>query len=481
MAMSNQEKELLRKCAKDEQSYQQLLELFEKSSSTELDTDLTHRVDLAFLENTPSAIIICDARKADNPIVFVNKRFEQDTGYTREEVIGKNPRFMQGDDQQQAALTILRQALQNQKSCRVLLRNYRKDGTSFWNQINLAPIHDTSGIITHYISVQNDVTSQITLQEKLQQRISGRLNRYRNMVYSTQDGLALVNRDYIYEIVNDIYLDRSGLKRGEIEGRHVAEIIGEEFFQNIFKGYLDRSLSGEIVRHEDWFEFPEAGRRYIRLTYSPYRDENENGSIIGVLVNSRDITDNKYIEDELRESEARYRTVVHNFPNGLVALYDRDLRYTLVDGTGLAEVGLSPADLEGKKLRDVFPPEIYERDEPQLRAALNGQATDTIVTLGEDYFRVLTVPLRNSDNEIIGGMVMSQNISPLKRAEEALRESEEKYRVLVETNPDFISRLARDSTHLYANTALLKFLGKSPEQIIGKTNAEIGVCLRTVS
>lgn len=356
-----------------------------------------------------------------------------------------------------------------------IYRAKHKEGHYIWMEVIRQPVWDEKEArVTGFYSSAQNVSDRMEAQLRLEEREA----RYKQVSELMSDYAAYVRVDKESELYSDwmigAYTEMLGFDVPE-SGAHITlgELIHPEDFtlaEQAIKGVLKNETTTCVYRAKH-----KAGHYiWLEVTRQPIWDENEK-RVTGFYSATRNIDEQMEAQLRLQESEARYRTVVHNFPNGLVALYDHDLRYTLVDGTGLAEIGLSPADLEGKKLRDVFPPEIYERDEPQLLAALNGEATDTLVTLGEEYFRVLTIPLRNSGDEVIGGMVMSQNISPLKRAEEALRESEEKYRVLVETNPDLISRLTRASTHLYANTSLLKFLNMSPEQVIGKTNTEIGV------
>src|SRR3712207_9210307 len=91
-----------------------------------------------------NGIIITDPPVPDNPIVYVNPAFEEISGYTADEVLGHNCRFLQADDRDQPALDELREALAEGRECRVVLRNYRKDGTPFWNELYVSPIHDRS-------------------------------------------------------------------------------------------------------------------------------------------------------------------------------------------------------------------------------------------------------------------------------------------------------------------------------------------------
>lgn len=114
-----------------------------------------------------NGIVIADARAPDMPIIYVNPAFEHITGYLATEVIGRNCRFLQGKDREQPALDDLRAALREGKSCTVVLSNYRKDGTPFWNELTISPIHDSSGILTHFVGVQMDITERKQAQEEL--------------------------------------------------------------------------------------------------------------------------------------------------------------------------------------------------------------------------------------------------------------------------------------------------------------------------
>jgi len=105
-----------------------------------------------------NGILITDPQQPDHPIVYVNSGFERITGYAPQEVTGKNCRFLQGTDTQQPALAELQRAITEGRECQVLLRNYRKDGTLFWNEFSLTPVRDASGRLTNYIGVQTDIT-----------------------------------------------------------------------------------------------------------------------------------------------------------------------------------------------------------------------------------------------------------------------------------------------------------------------------------
>jgi PAS domain S-box-containing protein len=128
-----------------------------------------------------NGIVITDPNLPDNPIVYVNPAFEKTTGYTMEEAIGRNCRFLQGEDRDQPAIEELRACIREGQECRVVLRNYRSDGTRFWNELYVSPVHDDAGNLTNFVGVQNDVTEIKRTEEVLK----GSEDRLRLAVEST--------------------------------------------------------------------------------------------------------------------------------------------------------------------------------------------------------------------------------------------------------------------------------------------------------
>jgi len=110
------------------------------------------------INSATNGILIADARQPDMPTVYCNAAFEKITGYSRQEVIGQNCRFLQGRDDDQPGLTAVRQAIHHGTEVKAELRNYKKDGTLFWNEFYIAPVRDAQGVLTHFIGVQTDIT-----------------------------------------------------------------------------------------------------------------------------------------------------------------------------------------------------------------------------------------------------------------------------------------------------------------------------------
>ncbi len=114
-------------------------------------------------------IVITDPNLPDNPIIYANEGFLRTTGYGADEVIGRNCRFLQGQDRDQPELDELRAAIREGRECRVVLRNYKKDGTLFWNELSISPVYDETGRLINHIEVQNDITERKRVEEMLRE------------------------------------------------------------------------------------------------------------------------------------------------------------------------------------------------------------------------------------------------------------------------------------------------------------------------
>ncbi|GAA4020655.1 PAS domain-containing sensor histidine kinase [Actimicrobium antarcticum] len=121
----------------------------------------------AIIKDTSDGIVICDMRLPDAPIVFCNPAFTRMTGYSSQEVIGKNCRFLQKDDPNPGDKAAIRLAISKREPMRTLIRNYRRDGSMFWNELALYPLSDTSGGEHFYAATQRDVTESVQNAEKL--------------------------------------------------------------------------------------------------------------------------------------------------------------------------------------------------------------------------------------------------------------------------------------------------------------------------
>lgn len=145
-----------------EQNTRLLLEI-EVRQKTEEQLRLLERAIAA----SNNGILISDPHQPDNPIIYANSGFERITGYKQEEIIGKNCRLLQGEDTNQPELDELRHAIAQARETQVVLRNYRKDGTLFWNEFCLTPVRDATGDLRNFIGIQTDITERKQQEEAI--------------------------------------------------------------------------------------------------------------------------------------------------------------------------------------------------------------------------------------------------------------------------------------------------------------------------
>lgn len=126
------------------------------------------------IDTANDGLVIAEQEGDDTILLYVNEAFERLTGYSEEDILYQDCRFLQGEERDQDARKIIRAAIEAGEPCRVRLRNYHKDGTPFWNELSITPILNEEDGITYYIGVQKDVSREVEIEQQLtqaQQRI----------------------------------------------------------------------------------------------------------------------------------------------------------------------------------------------------------------------------------------------------------------------------------------------------------------------
>lgn len=114
-------------------------------------------------------IVVAEQEGDDNILIYVNPAFERLTGYHSDDILYQDCRFLQAGDRDQAGLTAIRQAVKDKRPCRQIIRNYRKDGSPFWNELSITPVFNEGDQLTYYIGIQKDVTEQVEASERVKQ------------------------------------------------------------------------------------------------------------------------------------------------------------------------------------------------------------------------------------------------------------------------------------------------------------------------
>ncbi len=205
-------------------------------------------------ESVSNGITISDANVPGLPLTYVNPAFERMTGYSASEVCGRSCNFLQGSETNQPAVAAIRKALSEATDLRIVLRNFRKDGILFWNELNLSPIRDLSGKLTHFVGIQNDVTLQIEATQQLQylaqhDALTGLANRAMLMAQLQQ---SLLRAQRVGGTIAVLYFDLDNFK-------FVNDTFGHDAGDRLLLVVADRlrsqARSGETVARLGGDEF----------------------------------------------------------------------------------------------------------------------------------------------------------------------------------------------------------------------------------
>ncbi|WP_442499481.1 PAS domain-containing protein [Methylobacter sp. sgz302048] len=135
----------------------------------EKDSGLIPQVLSAILDECVNGITLADPDLDDAPIVYANKAFERLTGYSQAEIVGRNCRFLQGGDRNQAARYQIADAIKNHQAVEVTIRNYKKDGSLFHNRLKIIPLFDKKQRVIYYLGVQYDITDQVNADKEIKE------------------------------------------------------------------------------------------------------------------------------------------------------------------------------------------------------------------------------------------------------------------------------------------------------------------------
>lgn len=145
----------------------------------EKDDGIIPQILTQILDGSINGITLSDPDKEDNPIVYVNKAFEQMTGYSKEETVGRNCRFLHDQEKDQQELQQIRNAINSAKPVEVTLKNFRKNGELFYNRLSITPLFDNEGHLIYFLGVQYDVTEQVRAQQEIK-KLTDTINTLKN-------------------------------------------------------------------------------------------------------------------------------------------------------------------------------------------------------------------------------------------------------------------------------------------------------------
>ena len=286
---------------------------------------------------------------------------------------------------------------------------WRKDGSGFLAEYTSAPIYE-NGACLGAVIIFRDVTDREAAQEELR--------KYRQIVSVTEEHMAFVDADDTLLAINDAYLQAYNWTRERVIGHSITDLVNGEGNSATMVDNLDQAMHGTTVRYRDWINLPAQGRRYMDISYYPYRAEN--GVIAGVVVNSRDITDLKQQEDALRLAEQEWQ---HTFDSisDFVSIHDSSFRFLKVNKTLADFVGKPAEELIGKYCYEVFHGLSHPWLECPHRAAL-AQGCAVTRDINDPHIGcpllVTASPILDDRGRVVATVHIAKDISELKKAEQ---------------------------------------------------------------
>jgi len=400
---------------------------------------------------------------------FVNDAVCNDTGYSRDELIGMNNRdYMDKQTARKVYQKFGEVYTTGETASEFGFEVIRKDGTKLSSACSISLIRDAEGQPIGFRGVIRDITEQKQAKEALRQSEE----EYKSLFERATDAVFTTDMRSRFTSGNR--------KAEEICGYNREELIGKSFTSLISKKELPRleNIFQEIIKGKPaTFEvaIKDKSGNLIPLEISATSIVRKGEETVGMLAMARDITERRQAQEKLQKSEEQYRSLFETATDGIFTM---DLQTKFTSGNRRAEemCGYSRDELIGEYATLILPEEAIPRVADVLKKVLKGE-TDTyetrIITKNGELLPVeVTSSPIEIDGKIIGTMGMARDITERKRAEEELRESEKKYRTILESITEGYYELDLAGNFTFFNDATCKMLGYTRDKLMGMNNRE---------
>ena len=425
-----------------------------------------------------SGIIIADARLEDTPITYCNPAFERITGYRRDEVMGLNCRFLQGPDTDPAVVGQLHDAIAAGKGVHVQLRNYRKNGAPFWNDLTISPVHDSEGRLTHFIGIQNDISDRIEYEREVR-RLSG---MQRAILDATNFPLVATSTAGIIVTLNDSARELLRLPPGDPPPAEVTSLFDPAELAaraaELPSGAGDAgaaavlftpALNGETTEREWTWIASDGSRIPMLLSCSPIRDASNETT--GFLLSGIDLSERRTILDELHKLAA-----VVESSSDFVGISTLEGEVLYVNRAGRRMLGVPEnGALPSRRMFRYVTPEtlqlIRRTINPLVRRGERWEGSCTIrhfVTneIVESEGSCFPVPGRSAGEHICLAAVL-RNVTRERNALRALTHSEHRFSDVVAASGELVWEVNPDFAITYVSDRAFDLFGYEPAELTG--------------
>lgn len=280
----------------------------------------------------------------DGKTDIVNDKFSKFLGYNIEEIKSFNwMEELTPAKWEESELEILSTLNPDKNSLTYEKEMVAKNGEIIPVELSVSGKFDEKGELLYTLAFFKDIVKRKKAEKNL--------TIYKNIISSTKDGIALLDKNYRYVFVNDSYEKFSGFKQEHLVGKTVEEYLGKEIFNKYIKKNFDLCLQGSLIFYQEWFNYPELGKRFVEVTYYPYY--RTNNKIEGVVAVTRDITDLENSQNALKKSETLQKSIFRSAPVGIGVIEDRVIKFVNKKLTEI--VGYSEVELIGQKSRILYP------------------------------------------------------------------------------------------------------------------------------
>ncbi len=433
------------------------------------------------IQNTQHhALTITDVRRDDNPIVFCNPGFEAISGYTKDELLGRNCRLLQGEDTDPVIVTRIREAVSEAREYTAVLKNYRKDGSEFWNELTVSPIRDTAGDVTHFLGFQNDVserrkTQDALLQSEAELKQAHRMAKLGYMEWDLKTKRILNCSDNLAELFctsKTLLLDSPNYFESQLHPDDLHIVLD-----------IEKRLSVQPDSYEAHFRIVGENNdiRYIREIGEPVEHSDEYGRFYRATF--QDITEQTLAADQLNESRRRLSTLIGNLP-GVVfrCRYDEKFTMEFVSSSCLGLTGYTAEELikNGEKsYAELFDSDTRAEYSATVQAAIETRSQYSMeyqlnTRCGEKKWvweHGSVVSSNQGDVQAIEGYIV--DVTGRKKAEIAQRASDTRFTDFGRIAADWFWEMGPDLRFTYLSGRFEEVLGVSAKDVIGRTRAEL--------